>query len=340
MAFARDTSVGDRPRLVWQQALGRVRATRTPSLKRTPRPLGKGAFDVRQALLDIFDLLFDVAPKVAWGAGGVSRLVRHQIPVNSHEHDTAECPRRGLAHYNDQTMHWGACAARFGRLAPLARGGSVEGVVVLTLGAILAGGPAVPAPRAQTPSASDLAARVQARYNTIHDFTADFTQRQTSPLLPRPVTERGDVKVKKPGRMRWTYATGDRNQVVSDGTMIYFYFPRDRYVSPSPMPKDDEASTALLFLAGQGNLTRDFAVSLPADQPSGEWQLQLLPRAKEADFESLTLEVDRATLAFRGLVTVDEQGGTSAFRFTNLRENRGLTEREFEFAIPRGVEVR
>jgi outer membrane lipoprotein carrier protein len=190
------------------------------------------------------------------------------------------------------------------------------------------------------PAASDLAARVQARYNTIRDFTADFTQRQTSPLLPKPVLERGDVKVKKPGRMRWTYATGDRNQVVSDGVTIYFYFPRDRYVSPSPMPKGDDAPTALLFLAGQGNLTRDFMVSLPANQPADEWHLLLRPRAREADFESLTLEVDRATLAFRGLVTADEQGGTSAFRFTNLRENRGLADHEFAFVIPRGVEVR
>jgi len=225
-------------------------------------------------------------------------------------------------------------------MAPPASASWTRGIIALALGVCVVGGPATPGTRAQTPAASDLAARVQARYNTIRDFTADFTQRQTSPLLPRPVLERGDVKVKKPGRMRWTYATGDRNQVVSDGTMIYFYFPNDRYVSPSPMPKGDDAPTALLFLAGQGNLTRDFVVSLPPDQPAGEWQLQLRPRAREADFETLTLEVDRATLAFRGLVTVDEQGGTSAFRFTNLRENRGLTDREFEFAVPRGVEVR
>jgi outer membrane lipoprotein carrier protein len=237
-------------------------------------------------------------------------------------------------------MHQGPFVARFDRLVPLARGRSVRGILALALGALLLSVPATRTTNAQTPTAADLAARVQARYNTIRDFTADFTQRQTSPLLPKPVLERGDVKVKKPGRMRWTYATGDRNQVVSDGTMIYFYFPSDRYVSPSPMPKGDEASTALLFLAGQGNLTRDFEVSLAADQPAGEWRLLLRPRTKDADFESLTLEVDRATLAFRGLVTVDEQGGTSAFRFTNLRENRGLSDREFEFSVPRGVEVR
>lgn len=208
--------------------------------------------------------------------------------------------------------------------------------LVAAVGAAIAG----PAARAQTPTASDLAARVQARYNTIRDFTAEFSQRQTSPLLPKPVTERGNVKIKKPGRMHWTYATGDRNQVVSDGTTIYAYFPQDRYVSRSSLPAGDDASTALLFLAGRGNLTRDFTASLPADQPSGEWRITLRPRTTETDFETLTLEVDRASLAFRGLVVVDAQGGTSAFRFTNMRENRGIPDGDFAFSIPRGVEVR
>lgn len=195
-------------------------------------------------------------------------------------------------------------------------------------------------PRAQAPSASELAARVQARYDTIRDFSADFVQTQTNPLLPKPVVERGDVKVKKPGRMRWVYATGDRNQLVSDGATIYAYFPRDRYVSPSPMPKGDDATTGLLFLAGRGNLTRDFTAALSSGQRPDEWRLDLTPRNRNAEFEQLTLEVDRASLAFRGLVIVDAQGGTSAFRFTNLRENRGLADSEFTFTVPRGVEVR
>jgi outer membrane lipoprotein carrier protein len=213
----------------------------------------------------------------------------------------------------------------------------VAGTLILVLAAALVAGRTA---GAQAPAAADLAARVQARYSTIRDFTADFTQRQTSPLLPKPVVERGEVKIKKPGRMRWVYVTGDRNQVISDGTTIYAYFPQDRHVSPTPMPKGEDASTALLFLAGQGHITRDFTATLPAEQPAGEWRLTLRPRTTDADFESLTLEVDRTSLAFRGLVVVDQQGGTSAFRFTNMRENRGLADAEFTFVIPRGVEVR
>lgn len=194
--------------------------------------------------------------------------------------------------------------------------------------------------RQDAPDAATLASRVQAHYTTVRDFTADFTLTQTSAMLPKPVEERGDVKIKKPSRMRWTYQTSNRQQFISDGTRLYSYFPQDRYVTTTALPKGDEVSTALLFLAGRGNLTRDFTASVPDEQPAGEWRLLLKPKAPQADFKTLTLDVDRATLALRGFTVVDDQGAISRFRFANLRENRGLTDREFEFAIPKGVELR
>jgi outer membrane lipoprotein-sorting protein len=51
------------------------------------------------------------------------------------------------------------------------------------------------------------------------------------------------------------------------------------------------------------------------------------------------LVVDPATLAIRGLVTVDGQGGKSTFSFTNLKENVGLADKDFAFKMPRGVDV-
>lgn len=196
------------------------------------------------------------------------------------------------------------------------------------------------AARQEGPDAATLAARVQAHYTTVRDFTADFTLTQTSALLPKPVEERGDVKIKKPSRMRWTYQTSNRQQFVSDGTRLYSYFPQDRYVTTTALPKGNEVSTALLFLAGRGDLTRDFTASVPDQQPPGEWRLLLKPKAPQADFKTLTLDVDRATLALRGFTVVDEQGAISKFRFANLRENRGLTDKEFDFTIPKGVELR
>jgi outer membrane lipoprotein carrier protein len=202
-------------------------------------------------------------------------------------------------------------------------------------------GAAVVAQETGAPSAQTLAARIQAHYTTVRDFTADFTLSQTSGLMPKAVEAHGEVKVKKPSRMRWTYQSADKQVFVSDGTRFYSYFPLDKYVTASPLPKDDDAPTALMFIAGRGDLTRDFTASVPDQQPAGEWRLLLTPKSARADFKTLTLDVDRDSLALRGLTIVDDEGGgISRYRFQNLHENRGLSDREFEFTIPKGVELR
>jgi outer membrane lipoprotein-sorting protein len=44
-------------------------------------------------------------------------------------------------------------------------------------------------------------------------------------------------------------------------------------------------------------------------------------------------------MAIQGLLTMDAQGGESAFFFINLKENTGVADKEFAFKIPRGVDV-
>ena len=39
------------------------------------------------------------------------------------------------------------------------------------------------------------------------------------------------------------------------------------------------------------------------------------------------------------LITVDAQGGRSAFTFSNLKENVGIADNQFVFQMPRNVEV-
>jgi outer membrane lipoprotein carrier protein len=214
----------------------------------------------------------------------------------------------------------------------------------LRAAAVFAGllGVSVAMPRAQAgASPADVAARIQAHYASVRDFQADFTLDQSSGLTPQSAVDHGRVLVKKPGRMRWTFETGNHSEVVSDGVQIYAYFPKDKYVQVTPFPKPGDRSTALLYLTGRGDLTRDFTASAPDEPgPAGETRVTLQPKTPQSDFVSLTLGVDARSLAWRTLVIVDEQGGVRRFTFTNLRENRGIPDRAFEFAIPRGVDIR
>ncbi len=187
------------------------------------------------------------------------------------------------------------------------------------------------------PSADELASRVQARYETIRDFTADFTLSTTSSLAIGGGSDRGKVIVKKPVRMRWTLQTGSQHEVVSDGTTLYNYFPKDKVVNV--MPLKAQTSTALLLLTGRGDLTRDFIPTLGKEQPPGEWRLTLRPKTPQEDYTEITLAVDRSTLRLLGLDILDDQGTVRKFRFSNFRENQGIPDSAFAFRVPAGVEV-
>ena len=62
-------------------------------------------------------------------------------------------------------------------------------------------------------------------------------------------------------------------------------------------------------------------------------------RLPERDYDWLQLVVDRRTLQIRTLSAADAQGGRSTFQFSNYKENAGLTDKTFEFKIPRGADV-
>jgi outer membrane lipoprotein carrier protein len=207
---------------------------------------------------------------------------------------------------------------------------------LLIAGANLTLGAQAPAP----PPAAELARRLQAHYDKVRDFTADFTQRYRGGMLRQSLVERGRVRIKKPGRMDWVYTAPEKKQFVSDGSKVYFYVPSENVVQTYDLPQGDQASTAMLFLTGQGDLVRDFYAALPASQPEGAWQLDLTPKTDKAEFTFLTLFVDPKTLALRGLASADAQGGVSTFEFTKLRENVGLSDNQFTFTIPRNAEIR
>jgi outer membrane lipoprotein carrier protein len=191
-------------------------------------------------------------------------------------------------------------------------------------------------------TAPELAAALQKKYDAIKDFSADFSHTYEGGVLHKQITERGHLLVKKPGKMRWDYSTPETKQFVSDGLKMYSYIPQDKQVIVATVPPDEDAPTPTLFLAGKGNVTRDFTPSLaetPAGMPTGSRALKLVSKSRQRDYDWLVLVLDPGTLSIRGLLTVDEQGGKSSFFFTNLKENVGLADKEFAFKIPRGVDV-
>lgn len=186
-----------------------------------------------------------------------------------------------------------------------------------------------------------LAAKVQQRYNGIRDFQGDFVQTYEGGVLRTKTTERGSMAIKRPGRLRFTYTKPERKEFVSDGVRLYTHLVADKQVIVSPAPSAEDGDVPAMFLAGRSDLSRDYTstfTSLPG-AAAGLVTLKLVPKKDDSEFESLGIGVDPKTLQIQFLTAVDKQGGRSSFTFSNLKENRGLSDKDFEFRIPRGADV-
>jgi outer membrane lipoprotein carrier protein len=186
-------------------------------------------------------------------------------------------------------------------------------------------------------SASDVAQALQRKYDSIRDFTADFTQISESGPLKKKFTERGTVLIKKPGKMRWEYRQPEEKLVVSNGRIIQTYIKEDKQVVMA-----EASPTPALFLAGQGNIVRDFIpeiVALPTTLPTGTQALKLTPKTPQPEYEWMIVGFDPKTFSIRGLVFIDAQGSTQSLVFANLKENVNPADSRFDFKPPRGVEI-
>lgn len=194
---------------------------------------------------------------------------------------------------------------------------------------------------AQATDPAALAGKVQQRYSTIKDFEGDFVQSYEGGVLRTKTTERGSLKIKRPGKIRFTYTKPERKEFVSDGVRLYTHLVADKQVIVGPAPSAEDGDVPAMFLAGRSDLARDYTpsfTSLPGAAP-GLITLKLVPKNRNSEFESLGIGLDQKTLQIQFLTATDKQGGRSSFTFSNLKENRGLSDKEFEFRVPRGVDV-
>ena len=141
-------------------------------------------------------------------------------------------------------------------------------------------------PQAQSrPAADVLASQLQKRYQGIRDFSADFVHSYRGGVLRTQATERGSVSIKKPGMMRWVYTDPEQKEFVSDGRKVYSYLPEDKQVLVASVPDDNEATTPALFLAGRGDIARDFTAAYADTGTPGATALKLTPRKPEPEYE-------------------------------------------------------
>jgi len=73
---------------------------------------------------------------------------------------------------------------------------------------------------ASQPKVGEVVRRLQARYDSTKDFTADFSEAVEAATLGKTLESSGQVFFKRPGRMRWEFVEPEQQTIVADGQTL------------------------------------------------------------------------------------------------------------------------
>ena len=195
---------------------------------------------------------------------------------------------------------------------------------------------ATPAAAAEGPLGQALD-RLQTRYETTRTLTADFKQTVESPTLAGTLESHGTVAFEKPNRMRWEYEAPDKQVIVGDGETLWIYQPDDKQVIKAPLGEAFQATSPVTFLAGLGQVERDFDATLEREEPE-RWRLRLVPR-KDRNIGTLLLSVRKPDASIEEARITDPLGTTTRIAFSGEKRNTTIDAKVFRFSPPPGVDV-
>jgi outer membrane lipoprotein carrier protein len=193
----------------------------------------------------------------------------------------------------------------------------------------------------EAPDAGQVVERVQEFYEDTKDYQARFKQVYKNKLMNETKKSTGKVYIKRPGKMRWEYEKPSEKLFVSDGETLWVYEKEAQQVYRQKLAESD-LPTAIAFLMGEGDLAEDFDYKLIENDKAaakGLLVLQLVPKEPTTHYKKLLFMVDDGTFQVRRTIIIDASGNTNSMRFSKVKTNKGLSDAEFDFEIPKGASL-
>jgi outer membrane lipoprotein carrier protein len=177
--------------------------------------------------------------------------------------------------------------------------------------------------------------KVDDHYNHLSSLRAHYTERYSGMGIDR--SEEGTLLLKKPGRMRWSYAAPVGKVFVLDGKFAWFYTPGDTQATRVPAKELDDLRSPLRFLLGHTQLRKELDNLAVARNGSG-FQITGVPKGMEQRVKLLSIWVT-ATGVIERMRLEEVDGAVTEFAFSEILENVPLKDSDFVFVPPAGVTV-
>ncbi|UCD85056.1 MAG: outer membrane lipoprotein chaperone LolA, partial [Deltaproteobacteria bacterium] len=188
----------------------------------------------------------------------------------------------------------------------------------------------------------EIADKIQANYEKIQDYQANFVQKVTLKNINKIQKNEGVVYFKKGGKMRWDYQKPQKQEFVSDGETIWHYMPADNQVWVDKASHSFTSKTPSTFLAGMGNLKNDFKIKSaksPLVDTTTNYLLELFPKEDQPGVKRLLLVVAKDSYQVVETLVYDQFDNLTQVIFSDIKVNSNLPDDLFTFRIPKGAEV-
>ncbi len=188
------------------------------------------------------------------------------------------------------------------------------------------------------PLVAEILDRVETRY-TQAGFSARF--HLTSTLKAMEVTDEaaGQLFVKYPGKMRWSYETPSPMLFVTDGESLWMYQPEESQVTVGLASEVLGGQEGASFLSDIRLLRKAFRISLDPGGGEDIVRLKLQPEGEARDIAEVYLKIRRDTADIVEVITTNLYGDQTRIALTNFDYDAVLPEHLFRFDIPAGTDV-
>ena len=175
---------------------------------------------------------------------------------------------------------------------------------------------------------------IEERYNRTQTLELSFTESYQQGARTR--VEKGELFLRKPGRMRWQYTAPAGKLFVSDGKFIYSYTPQDNRAEKMKLKETDDMRAPLAFLLGQLDFNKDFR-EYHAQTEDGGVFITAIPKSDKLPYSEVSF-LAAPDFTIRRLEVKGQDNSILRFTFDNEKKDPAIQDAMFRFTPPPGAE--
>jgi len=175
---------------------------------------------------------------------------------------------------------------------------------------------------------------VEDHYNRVQSLEVAFTESWAQQGRKR--TDKGELFLRKPGRMRWQYSSPAGKLFISDGKFTYLYLPEEHRAQRMPFKDTEDVRAPLAFLLGKLNFQNDFK-EFRAQPDRDNMFITATPKSDKLPYTEVTFLISPDSV-IHWLSVKQQDNSTLDYGFQSEKANPPIPEGMFRFVPPPGVE--